>query len=127
MIVCWDFLSDPKNAERWLQVTNFIRPEDISLYENIVPAVKLATRVNSSPSRVLEAYLDNRYRGSVMELLEPNHSGAFYPSYVENSKFSKDFGERVMSCDKNCEDCRFCSSVMKDACVRLSDDPSVKV
>ncbi len=125
--VCWDFLSGEKNREKWLQRTNFIRPEDIELYENIVPAVKLATRVNSAPSRVLEAYVGKKYRGSVMELLEPNHSGIFYPNYIENANFDGDFASHVMSCRKNCEECSFCADVMKRACVKLADDPSAKV
>ena len=125
--VCWDFLSGEGNREKWLQRTNFIRPEDIELYENIVPAVKLATRVNSAPSRVLEAYVGKKYRGSVMELLEPNHSGIFYPNYIENANFDGDFASHVMSCRKNCEECSFCADVMKRACVKLADDPSAKV
>ena len=125
--VCWDFLSEKSNFEKWLQRTNFIRPEDISLYEGIVPAVKLATRVNSSPSRVLGAYVGGRYRGSIMELLEPNHSGVFYPNYIENTNFDENFASHVMNCNKNCEECSFCADVMRRACVKLADDPSAKV
>lgn len=125
--ICWDFLSDPANFERWLQRTTFIRPEDVALYEGLVPAMKLATRVNASPSRVLNAYLGARYRGSVMELLEPNHSGIFYPSYIENANFKEDFASYVMSCKKNCESCNFCAEAMRGACIKLADDPSAKV
>ena len=125
--VCWDFLSEPQNFYKWLQRTTFIRPEDIHLYEGLVPAVKLATRVNSSPSRVLNAYLGARYRGSVMELLEPNHSGIFYPSYIENANFKEGFASYVMSCKKNCESCNFCAEAMRGACIKLADDPSAKV
>ena len=125
--VCWDFLSDPSNFHSWLQRTNFIRPEDIELYHGIVPAVKLATRVNSSPSRVLAAYVGKRYRGSVMELLEPNHSGVFYPNYIENANFDSDFASHVMSCNKRCEDCSFCANAMRRACIKLAEDPSAKI
>ena len=89
--------------------------------------MKLATRVNSAPARVLEAYVGKKYRGSVMELLEPNHSGAFYPSYIENANFDENFASYVMNCNKNCEECAYCAEVMKRACVRLADDPSAKV
>ena len=125
--VCWDFLSDEKRREKWLSRTNFIRPEDIELYDGLVPAMKLATRVNSAPARVLEAYVGKKYRGSVMELLEPNHSGAFYPSYIENANFDENFAKHVMSCNKNCEECRYCADVMNRACVKLAADPSAKV
>ena len=107
--------------------TNFIRPDDIELYEDIVPAVKLATRVNTSPSCGLSAYVGKHYKGSVMELLEPNHSGILYPQYIENANFKKGFAEYVLNCDKKCEECNFCTEVMRKACVKLSDDPSAKV
>lgn len=125
--VCWEYLSDPQNFYTWLSRTNFIRPEDISLYESITPAMKLATRVNTAPGRVLDAYVERHYRGSVMELLEPNHSGLFYPSYVENTKFKEGFAEKVMNCDKHCETCGYCANVMNDACIKLSNDPTLKV
>ena len=125
--VCWDFLSNKNNFELWLQRTNFIRPEDIALYDGLVPAMKLATRVNFSPARVLEAYIGKKYRGSVMELLEPNHSGVFYPNYIENANFDEGFATHVMSCNKNCEECSFCADVMKHACIKLADEPSAKV
>ena len=118
--ICREFLSKKENRALWLQRTNFIRPEDMALYESLVPAVKLATRVNSSPSRILNAYASRRYIGSVMELLEPNHSGAFYPEYIDNSKFESSFAEHVMHCDKNCNDCGYCKGVMQGACVNLS-------
>lgn len=125
--VCWDFLSDDSRKKFWLSRTNFIRPEDVELYEGITPAMKLATRVNSSPKRVLEAYIRGSYRGSVMELLEPNHSGAFYPDYIENTNFPKDFTKTVLNCNKQCESCNYCENVMNNAAVKLADDPSVKV
>lgn len=124
--VCWEYLSDQQNFFNWLSRTNFIRPEDVELYESITPAMKLATRVNTAPSRILDAYVNRRYRGSVMELLEPNHSGLFYPSYVENSDISAEFIKKVMSCNKQCETCGYCAQVMKNACITLPDDPSIK-
>ena len=125
--ICWDFLSDKSNFDKWLQRTNFIRPEDIKLYEDIVPAVKLATRVNTSPARVLSAYIAKHYRGSVMELLEPNHSGIFYPNYIENANFDEGFASHVINCNKNCEGCNFCADIMRRACIKLADDSSAKV
>ena len=125
--VCWEYLADKGNLSKWLQRTNFIRPEDIELYEEITSAVKLATRVNSSPSRVLDAYVGKSYRGSVMELLEPNHSGAVYPYYIENKNFKDGFASHVLSCNKNCEECNYCTEVVNGACIKLADDPSAKV
>lgn len=125
--VCWKFLSDPKNQAKWLSRTNFIRPEDLWLYEDITPAVKLATRVNAAPDRVLTAYLNRQYRGSIMELLEPNHSGIFYPNYIENTNFPEDFTRHVLDCNKQCELCDYCAKAMEAATVKLADDPCVNL
>ena len=92
-----------------------ICPEDLEFYEGLVPAVKLATRVNKAPARVLHAYINRRYRGSVMELLEPDHSGLLFPSIVDNSEIPRDFGKSVFECDKNCSACGKCIEAMERA------------
>ncbi len=125
--VCWNYLSKEKNLETWLQRTNFIRPEDVPLYGEFTPAMKLATRVNADPTRVLNAYLAGAYPGGIMELLEPNHSGAVYPRYIDNEKIGRDFAGRVLQCDKNCETCGFCTETIRKACVTLPEDPSMKL
>ena len=125
--LCWEYLKSEHGLENWLQRTNFIRPEDVQLYEGLVPAMKLATRVNAAPTRVLEAYVNGGYRGSVMELLEPNHSGAIYPKYIENTQFPKHFAQQVLHCSKRCEECGFCAEAVRGACVNLAPDPATKV
>ncbi len=125
--ICRDHLKANGNFYNWLSRTNFIRPEDMGLYEELVPAVKLATRVNFAPSRILHSYIEGHYRGSAMELLEPDHSGLFYPEYIENSMIDEGFATHVMNCDKQCEKCTYCADVMKRACIKLNDDPSMKV
>ncbi len=74
-----------ENPAAILERTSFIRPEDIPLYEGLFEAVKLATRVSPMPIRILKAYLGGEYKGSLTDLLEPNHSGLFYPRLLENS------------------------------------------
>lgn len=84
---CRGFVSDPKNLERIFDFTNFIRPEDVHLYEGMVSGMKLATRVNSNPMRVLDSYIGRaRHVGSVFDLCEPNHTAALYPRILENSR-----------------------------------------
>lgn len=125
--MCWEFLAAPEGRAAWLARTNFIRPEETGLYEAFTPALKLATRVNRAPARVLRAYLDGRYRGAVTELLEPDHSGAFYPQYVENAAFPADFAARVGACDKNCAACGYCADVQCRATVTLGASPTLKI
>ena len=119
--VCHSFLSNPESLADYLRVTNFIRPEDIALYEPYFGSAKLATRVNRTPIRVLRAYLSGSYVGSVMDLLEPNHTGTVTPRYVENSLIPKEFGEKTLRCDKNCTACGYCRATMEKATVTLGE------
>ncbi len=85
--VCRQYLSDEKNLCSLLDNTNYIRPEDIHHYEEIFSVMKLATRVSMYPERIIKAYLEDRsYSGSILDLLEPNHTGLLYPKLLENKK-----------------------------------------
>lgn len=84
--VCRKYLQQDSNREWLLSGTSFIRPEDVSLYEGITPAMKLATRVHKNPVRILRAYIDRaKYVGNIAELLEPDHSATIYPYVLDNN------------------------------------------
>ncbi len=119
--ICWDFLSKKENRATILKDTNFIRPEDMYLYEEYFVAAKLATRVTKNPIKILNAYINKKHSGSLNDLLEPNHSGAIYPDIIENSKIPQDFAKRVLTCDKDCENCGYCAKAVKNATVSLED------
>ena len=125
--VCRDYVTKPGNEHAWLERTTFIRPEDVELYEGFTDAMKLATRVNESPMRVLNAYAGRKYRGSVMELLEPDHSGLIFPRYIDNALIPSEHTERMMRCDKRCYACGKCREVSKAATVVLEDYLTMKV
>lgn len=92
--VCKEFLTNPNNMQGLLYATNYIRPEDVELYQGIVPAMKLATRVHENPIRVLNAYVRNKkFVGNTAGLLEPNHTNAIYPFVLENSKIQSEIKE----------------------------------
>lgn len=82
--VCREFLSDEKNYSKLIERTNFVRPEDMHLYDGYVRAAKLATRVHKTPSVVLESYVRGSWSGDVLGLLEPAHS--IYPYVIENGE-----------------------------------------
>ena len=73
-----------ENPRAILERTSFIRPEEVALYEDLFPMMKLATRVSPCPVRILKAYLKGSYSGSLPDLLEPNHAALFYPRLLEN-------------------------------------------
>ena len=88
--VCKKYLSKEENRTGLLTATNYIRPEDVELYETLVPAMKLATRVHENPSRVLRAYIERKkFVGNMASLLEPNHAGTIYPYVLENGKIER--------------------------------------
>lgn len=71
---CWRWLAKPENRAKWMERTNWIAPEDIGAYEGLCTAMKLATRSNVNPVRVLLSYLTGSCIGDIKDLLEPNHS-----------------------------------------------------
>ena len=79
--MCKEYLAKKENYSHLITDTNFVRPEDIRKYEPYITAVKLATRVNKNPSRILKAYTNAAYSGNILELLEPAHN--IYPYVVE--------------------------------------------
>lgn len=117
--MCHEYLRKGEKRRHYLRDTNFIRPEDVSLYETYFDALKLATRVNRNPSMVVEAYLTGHYTGNLPDLLEPDHAEAFYPEVVENSHLPSDFGRRTLECDHDCEACHYCEEALSKARVRL--------
>ena len=95
--ICREYLSCKKNYRALIDNTNFIRPEDIHKYEAFFDSVKLATRVHKNPSAVLKSYINGKYCGNILDILEPAHS--IYPYVIENGdplkivKISDDFFE----------------------------------
>ena len=74
---CWKWLAKPENRAMWMERTNWIAPEDVTKYEGLCTAMKLATRINEHPVRILESYATGSHLGDIMSLLEPNHSALF--------------------------------------------------
>ena len=74
---CWKWLAKPENRAKWTERTNWIAPEDVAKYEGLCTAMKLATRINEHPVRILESYATGSHLGDIMSLLEPNHSALF--------------------------------------------------
>ena len=109
--ICKEFLSDEDNIKKLPDVTNFVRPEDIHLYEEYFEAAKLATRVSKTPLRVLESYMNEKYIGNILDILEPSHN--IYPYVLENGqelklvKLSEDVAvfDDNSSCSGNCSSC----------------------
>ena len=82
--ICREYLRDPAHYKSLIEDTSFIRPEDVVKYEPYFQTMKLATRVHRCPESVLQSYINRRYSGDILALLEPAHS--VYPYVIENGE-----------------------------------------
>ena len=90
----------------------FIRPEDIDLYLCHIDTIKLCGRTLGSEflQRTITAYLDHRYNGNLLDLLDTLQWLA--PSlYVDNSSLSFDFANMLSMCENKCDSCGFCKDL----------------
>ena len=109
---CWRFLQDPANRVCVLQNT-WVRPEDLHHYEALFPVVKLATRMHARPRAVIDAYVNGRYRGNLLDLMEPGFGPAFAPQAIDNTLFPEDWFARTSTCDRRCHACGYCAEVLR--------------
>ncbi len=113
---CKTFFNDSENRKNWLKYMTFIRPEDVALYENLFDGLKLATRANMNPERIIKSYVKGSYSGAITSLLEPDHTAMFYPQVIENKKIDL---TGAFTCDKQCYKCLKCNEIQKNATINL--------
>lgn len=109
--VCYEYFRSNQDKSKIISGLSFIRPEDVSHYEDVYDALKIATRVSFNPISICSAYFSQKYNGSITDLLEPNHSTAFQPSIINNTLFPSDFAEKTSTCNYNCEKCDYCKNI----------------
>jgi len=97
----------------------WIRPEDVRRYERFFDVMKLATRMHANPRLVIRAYAEGKFTGNLPDLLEPGHGPLFLPYVIDNARFPDDWFERVTTCDRKCETCGYCASVLERVLVKV--------
>lgn len=117
--VCWDYYRHRANWPAMLQST-WIRPEDMYHYEDIFPVVKLATRMHQRPRAVIQAYVDRRWHGNLLDLFEPGFSPAFAPFILDNDRFPEDWFQRTSTCRHDCELCGYCRETLDRVLVSMT-------
>lgn len=94
--LCREYLGQPMHREAYVKDTTFIRPEEVHFYEDLTPAMKLATRVSDCPLTILRAYVRGRFSGNLLSLLEPNHAMLLSPWILDNRRVSSSMdGEQL--------------------------------
>jgi collagenase-like PrtC family protease len=119
--VCWKILRDRAAWPAILQAT-WVRPEDLHHYDGLFDVVKLATRLHDRPWIVLRAYAQRRWRGNLLDLLEPTFSAALAPHAIDNARFPADWFDRSGPCGRRCESCDYCRRVLDEVLVRIDGD-----
>ena len=107
---CWDLmysLPDTDAAAVFLQ-ESWIRPQDISEYEPFFSEIKLATRMHSTPRRVVAAYTRGRFSGNMFDLTEPGYTRRFSRHILDATRFPDDWFEKTTACSRSCETCGYC-------------------
>ena len=100
---------------------NWVRPEEIALYEPYFDVVKLATRMHARPRMVVAAYCRGRFKGNLLDLTEPSYSHLFRGYVVDNTRIPKPWFSMASGCGKRCEDCHVCENAIRQATVRYHE------
>ena len=99
-------------SNRWhLMAATWIRPEDISQYDALVPLIKLATRTRMRPELIIRAYSKRAFDGNLLELLEPSHLSTSPNWVIHNSRFPTGWFDFVSHCTKDCVHCDYCKTI----------------
>lgn len=117
---CWNLLRDRANWPVALQ-SIWIRPEDLHHYDELFDVVKLATRLHERPHVVIRAYAERRYRGNLLDLLEPGYSPAFAPFIIDNQRFPDGWFKFTSTCRHKCHKCDYCRTTLEQAVIDLAE------
>lgn len=97
-----------RNPETLFQ-SPFIRPEDVRHYEGIADSLKLCGRTLGPRflQRLVGAYIDGRYCGNLLDLLDAPSWMADEFS-IANDRLPPDFHRKLAACTGDCPQCRTC-------------------
>ena len=88
---------------------NWIRPEDLHYYEGLCDVAKLDTRLNFNLQTKVDAYLNCRYDGNLIDVISATNP--FYP-LIDNRRFPSDYFEKMTRCcHKHCDQCKYCLEI----------------
>ena len=119
--LCWQHFGQHEHLIDFLR-GSWIRPEDLHRYEPFFPVVKLATRQHAHPRMVIGAYAEQRWRGNLLDLMEPGFSPIFAPHAIDNTRFPTDWHETATACATDCRHCGRCEAVLKQVLVKPPEE-----
>lgn len=114
--LCWKLFGRRERLVEFLR-GSWIRPEDLHRYAPYFSVVKLATRQHSHPRMVIGAYAAGRFRGNLLDLMEPCFSPIFAPQAIDNARFPDDWFDIAGACATHCNHCGRCEAVLDQVLV----------
>jgi collagenase-like PrtC family protease len=95
----------------------WIRPEDLGKYEQVTRYFKIVGRTSSKSMllRSIEAYMQESWNGDLLELMAGNlySLGMSHLMHVDNKSLDEaGFFQKITSCDKECSECDYCSTLI---------------
>ncbi len=105
-----------ENIDRLLKL-NWIRPEDLHYYEQVgIHHFKIQGRHNvkeGNPVKTVESYMQEKYDGNLMELLDNFNQSNSFSIYVDNRRldgYIEPFYNSSNFCKDQCNHCGYCES-----------------
>ncbi len=97
----------------------WIRPEDTIRYNGITDYFKIVGRgkARSRVTRMIKAYMEEDWQGDLLDILcaSFNMFAVSNGAYLDNKRLDNyNFFERVTACDKNCQQCNYCSQLSQE-------------
>lgn len=94
----------------------FIRPEDVSLYNDVGDGIKLCgrTREPTIVRRILESYFSGKYEGNLLEIMDSMEPLADVMK-LDNGRLPADFARTTATCSKLCFECGYCRRAAEKA------------
>lgn len=120
--ICRSFMKDAERRRKIVAYSNWIRPQDVYQYRDMVDGIKLATRVSENPEMIISAYTRGSYSGNILSLTEPDFSAMFRPTVLTLSKFPQGYFEKTAYCSHDCRSCGYCENVYDSASEELDRD-----
>lgn len=100
--------------------SNWVRPEEIHMYEKYFDEIKLATRMHTHPRMVVAAYCRGRFKGNLLDITEPSYSKLFKGYVIDNTLIPDAWSGYVSSCNKECEQCNICYNALKGSLIKYN-------
>ncbi len=118
--LCRKVYDAPEKLEEFIK-SSWLRPEDLKYYEQYFPVVKLATRNNSDPRTILEAYTSGHFNGNVLAITEPRFAELFSGFAIRNSLFPDGWFLSVAGlCAARCTHCGKCRELLNSVLVMVN-------